>query len=271
MTRKKLSLLIVAGFLLTFIASIPQITPVSALKMEYFPLAPGNYNTFNSTNNQSTWMTKRYVANEWEFLGGPFGTFTVLWCEAHMMPGEDNYTWINQMWLSKTANTLLWWGFKDASARIVCSSGLKYVTEPVEEGAAHRGSTKGTLLLKESGTSMPNIPFSANYAIEAIEDVTVPAGTFEDCIKIHEEETTPDGQISFWVWYASNVGAVQYYYPQQEDRWDKLVAYGVNLENDPWDSWIMPKIPSILLLTTIVGIIAIVVIVGFVFIRRRRA
>ena len=72
---------------------------------------------------------------------------------------------------------------------------MKYVTEPVEEGAVHRGSTKGTLLLKESGTSMPNIPFSANYAIEAIEDVTVPAGTFEDCIKIHEEETTGSGML----------------------------------------------------------------------------
>ncbi|MBN2229298.1 MAG: hypothetical protein JW779_06855 [Candidatus Thorarchaeota archaeon] len=268
--RKKLSLILLAGSIFALMVATPQVTPVSALQMEYFPLAPGNYNIFNSTNDQGTWMTKRYVGNEWEFLGGPYGVFTVYWCEAHMMPGETNYTWKNQMWLSKTSDTLVWWGFEDENAKITASSGLNYVTEPVTAGAIHSGSTTGTLILKASETSMPGVPFSANYTIEAIESVTVPAGTFDDCIRIHEEEITPDGAVSFWVWYAPNIGAVQYHYPDQEDRWDRLVDYGVDLENDPWDSWFMPSVPSIMMIATVVGALLIAVIAIVVVIHKRR-
>jgi hypothetical protein len=268
MKSKILSLILVTCFL-GMIVAVP-ITPASALEMEYFPLAPGSSLIYNSTDDSSDWMTKRYIDEQWDFLGGPLGTFAVRWGEAHMMPGEDNYTWINHMWLSKTADTLLWWGFEDANAKIVCGSPLNYVTEPVEAGAVHRGSTSGTLTIKATSTVMNGVPFSANYTIEAIESVTVPAGTFADCIKIHEEEITPDGSISFWVWYAPNVGAVQYYYPQQNERWDYLLEYTVDPENDPWNGWFMPQVPQLLRLTIVaVGAIAVVAVVA-IFIKRRR-
>jgi hypothetical protein len=267
MTRRLLSFLLL-GCVVALAVTVP-VTPVSALEMEYFPFAPGSSLIFNSTSDDGEWMTKRYIDEEWEFLGGPYGTFTVLWAEAHMMPEDTEYTWINHMWLSKTADTVLWWGFEDANAKIVCSSSLNYVTEPVEVGAVHRGTTTGTLTLKGDGTVMPSVPFAANYTIEALEDVTTPAGTFEDCIKIHEEEITPDGQISFYVWYAPNVGAVQYYYPQQENRWDVLVEYTVDIENDPWNTWFLPQVPFILTLTTIAAVV-IVVVVAVVVIRRRK-
>ena len=251
------------------VVAVP-IMPVQALEMEYFPLAPGSSLIYNSTDDTSDWMTKRYIDEQWDFLGGPLGTFAVRWGEAHMMPGEDDYTWINHMWLSKTADTLLWWGFEDANAKIVCGSPLNYVTEPVEAGAVHRGVTSGTLTIKASSTVMSGVPFAANYTIEAIESVTVPAGTFSDCIKIHEEEITPDGSISFWVWYAPDVGAVQYYYPQQNERWDYLLEYTVDPENDPWNGWFMPQVPQILRLTIIAVGAVVVIAVLAVFLKRRK-
>ncbi|MFW9918119.1 MAG: hypothetical protein ACFFED_00810 [Candidatus Thorarchaeota archaeon] len=267
MKHKILSILLL-GAILALIASVP-VTPVSALEMEYFPLAPGGSLIYNSTNDDGTWMTKRYIDDEWEFLGGPYGTFTILWAEAQMMPMDTEYTWVNYMWLSKTADTLLWWGFEDANAKIVCSSPLSYVTEPVVVGAVHRGETAGTLTLKGDGTTIPNIAFAANYTIEAKETVTTPAGTFENCIKIHEEEITPDGQISFWVWYAPDVGAIQYYYPQNGDRWDVLVEYTVDPENDPWNSWFLPQVPTVLLVTTI-AVVAIIAVVALRVIMKKR-
>ncbi|NHI82706.1 MAG: hypothetical protein EAX81_00190 [Candidatus Thorarchaeota archaeon] len=257
-----------ASFMLVLALSVPT-APVAALEMQYFPLAPGSSLIYNSTNDEGSWMTQRIIDPEWEFLGGPYGIFTVHWCETHMLPGETEYTWVTQMWLSKSDDTLLWWGFEDSNAQILCSSPLNYVTEPVKVGAAHHGSTIGALVLKADGTVIQDVPFSANYTIEAIEDVTTPAGTFENCIMIHEEELTPDGFVSFWVWYAPNVGAIQYYYPQQDDRWDKLVSYDVDINNDPWNSWLMPKVPTILLISTIAGIGVVVAILAFV-IRRRR-
>ncbi len=267
--KRKLLSLIFAGCVIALMVSVP-VTPVSALEMEYFPLAPGSYLIYNSTDDAGSWMTKRYIDDTWEFLGGPFGTFTIRWAEAHMMPEDTDYTWVNHMWLSKTADTLLWWGFEDANAKIVCSSPLNYVTEPVVDGAVHSGTTSGTLTLKGDGTVMTGIPFSANYTIDAIESVTVPAGTFEDCIKIHEEELTPDGQVSFWVWYAPNVGAVQYYYPNSNERWDQLLEYQIDTENDPWNGWLLPQVPTILTYTTI-AIAAVVVLIAILIVRRRRA
>lgn len=267
--NRKQTIFFAVGCVIAILAMVP-VTPAKALEMDYFPLAPGSALFFNSTSDDGNWMTKRYIDQEWEFLGGPYGTFTIHWAEAHMMPDEDDYTWINHMWLSKTDNTLLWWGFEDANAKIVCSSPLNYVTEPIAVGAAHRGVTTGVLTLKGDGTSIPDISFAANYTIEALEDVTVPAGTFEDCIKVHEEEITPDGAISFWVWYAPNVGAIQYYYPDMNERWDKLVEYTVDTENDPWNSWFLPRVPSILMITTIAAI-AVISVVIVMLIRRKRS
>jgi hypothetical protein len=261
MNRRLVSVTL-AACVLALTAVIP-VTPSGAVEMEYFPLAPGSYLIYNSTDDVSSWNTKRYIDEEWEFLGGPFGTFTIHWAEAHMMPGEEDYTWVNHMWLSKSSDTVLWWGFEDEFARIVCSKPLRYVTEPVQAGAVNRGATKGTLTLKDSGTTMQGVDFAANYTIDAIETVVVPAGTFNDCIKVHEEEITPDGEISFWVWYAPNVGAVQYYYPQADNRWDVLFDYEIDLDNDPWNSWLMPQLPTYLTIT----VIAVAAVVGLVALR----
>lgn len=270
MKLSRLASLILLGGFLTLMVIAPQVATVEALELEYFPLAPGNAVVYNSTNDDGTWMTKRYVAEEYEFLGGPYGTFTILWSEAHMLPEETDYSWVNHMWIGKTSDTLTWWGFEDQAAKAIASSPLNYVTEPVVAGAVHRGATTVTLTIKETGMVLQE-PFSANYTIEAIEDVTVPAGTFEDCIKIHEEEITPDGDVSFWVWYAPNVGAVQYYYPQQNDRWDKATEYTIDLENDPWDDWLLPQVPTLLLIVTIAIVAVVVLVVAFKFMKRGKA
>ncbi len=226
MNRKLLSL-IIAGCVIALVTTLP-IPSTSALEMEYFPLAPGAALFYNSTNDDGDWLTKRYVDEEWEFLGGPYGTFTVLWAEANMMPNETDYTWVNHMWISKTADTLLWWAFEDANAKFVSSTPLNYVTEPVTDGAVHRGTTTGTLTLSD-GTVMTGIPFAANYTIEDIETVIVPAGTFEDCLKIKtvgfaEKDTSgewlPKQTVridrEWYKWFAPGIGIIKVIFKEEK-------------------------------------------------------
>jgi len=158
------------------------------------------------------------------------------------------------MWLWKTEDTLMWQGFEDKNAKLIANGPLAYVTEPIAAGAVHRGSTTATLTIKETGEVLQSVAFQANYTIEAIEAVTVPAGTFADCIKVHEEEITPDGNASFWVWYAPNVGAVKYSYPDDDNRNDTLTQYTVDINNDPWDTWFMPKMPILVGWIVVIGV-----------------
>jgi hypothetical protein len=237
----------------------PQFKPID---MEYFPLNVGTELYYNSTDDTGTWDTKRYIEEGGGFLHGIFGTFTVLWVEAHQQLGETSYTWINQMWLSKSGNSLVWWGFKDENAQVIADQGLIYVTEPVQVGKSNYGETSSVLTL--SGGGSQSINFEGNYTVEAVESVTVPAGTFDDTIRVHEQEITPDGTIDFYVWYAPNVGAIKYWYPNDNNRTDILTSYTPAENNDPWNDWILPYVPSMLIWTIpalIIGTCAIIALI----------
>ncbi len=269
MQKKYLALLVgllilipVSILLVYFLPTTPSLTTAG---MEYFPLSPGSTLTYNSTSDDGEWLTRRSVAEETEFINGwIWGTFTVKWTEEHQLPDETEFTWVNHMWLSKQGQTLIWWGFEDENAKVIAYSGLKYVTEPVKAGAVHKGDTRGTLTLS-SGKTIPLVPFSGTYTIDAIETVTVPAGIFENCIKVHEQETTPDGDISFWVWYAPGIAAVKYYYPDQANRTDVLYDYKVSTVDDPWDKWFLPKVPILVwVLTVAVGGVAVVKLISVI-------
>ena len=255
---------------MVFLPALSNITPAAAKQMEYFPLSCGSYLHYNSTDDNGSWLTKRYIEDDYEFVGGIFGTFCVFWCEAALYDGDSEYSWVNQMWLSRSGDTLYWWGFEDEFAKIVVNSGLKYVKEPASVGDKQSGSTSGTLILKSSSTSIPNTPFSANYTIDTIESVSTPAGTFSNCIKVHEQETTPDGNVDFYVWYAPNVGAVKYNYPQRDNRIDVLTDYYIEPNNEPWENWVIPYVPQILTWTIVAGIAVVALIIAFTLIKKKK-
>jgi hypothetical protein len=254
-------LLFVSFMILQMLASFMTIQPVKGVKMEYFPMAPGNTLKYQSNNTMlESWQTKRYVDQEGEYLGGIFGTYTIHWCEARKNQNETDFTWVNQMWISKTEDTLMWHGFENKKSKTMADSPLAYVSEPIVLGAVHAGQTTLTVTMKATGETI-SASIAANYTIDAIETVSTPAGTFSDCIKVHEQENTPDGAVSFWVWYAPNIGAIKYYYPQQDGRYDVLISYQVDVNNDPWDLWLMPHLPLLIgIIIVCVGVLVGIVI-----------
>ncbi|MBD3197571.1 MAG: hypothetical protein GF317_21130 [Candidatus Lokiarchaeota archaeon] len=243
----------------------PQMKP---LDMEYFQLEAGSELFYNTTENSDTWETKRYIDDSYEIINGIFGVFTVFWCEAHKYPGDSDYSWVNQMWLSKSGNSLIWWGFEDQNTKVIAHNGLTYVTEPVIAGANNYGLTLATLTIKGSSQVM-DVNFEGNYTIDAVESVTVPAGTFNECIKVHEQEITPDGTIDFYVWYSKDVGGAVKYDYHQNNRTDVLTSYHMTTENDPWNNWLIPYLPTMLLWTISSSIIGVVAIIALIIVNKR--
>ena len=169
------------------------------------------------------------------------------------------------MWLSKSHNALVWWGFEDENAKFIGYSGLTYVVEPIIEDDVREGSTLGTLTIKGESPQNMIVSFAGEYTIDKIEDVKTPAGNFKDCIKVHEIEYTPDGKIDFYVWYAPDVGPVKYEYPNRNDRVDILEDYDI-VDDDPFETWILPKVPY-MVVASVVGIISVVITI---FILRKK-
>ena len=243
--------LIVEAILIIDVRCVPS---VEGDPLEYFPLGMGTYWTYQTTDKNGNWITQRTI-DDWEFIGLQF---TVYFNEFH------DGVWQNRMWISKTSDSLIWWGFEDQYSKFIASNGLTYVKEPVQVGTVEGGTTTGTLTLKQDSSKINNVNFQGIYTIDAIETITVPAGTFENCIKIHEQEITPDGKADFYVWYAPNIGPVKYQYPLRNNRIDVLTEYKIS-DDDPFDSWLLPKVPIMVISTIIVASIIIIIIV----IRRR--
>jgi len=242
---------IIGSIFFTIIIILPiAITP----SLLYFPLGIGTSWTYNSTDDNGTWTTLRNIGDNGEFLGIDY---TVHFNEIH--DGE----WQNRMWIGVTCNSLVWWGFQDTSSKYIASFGLTYVVEPVGGLQANGGTTSGFLTI---GSQISIENFQGSYTIEAIEDVVVPNGTFQNCIKMHEVEYTPGGKADFHVWYAPNIGPVKYDYPNRANRSDVLESYIITAD-DPFETWLLPKVPRMIITTiVVVSIIGITIVV----LRRRK-
>ncbi|MBN1801467.1 MAG: hypothetical protein JW891_08175 [Candidatus Lokiarchaeota archaeon] len=239
--------LVLGSIPFTLIVMVPMVvTPA----MSYFPLGLNTSWDFNSTDDNGSWTTRRYIGNQYEFIGIDFMIF---------FHEEHDGTWQNKMWLSKNVHSLVWWGFEDSSTKFVASGGLTYVTEPVRSGQSNGGTTSGTLTIK-SDNQISTQNFMGRYTIETIETITVPAGTFQSCIRVHEEENTPEDTADFRVWYAPGVGPVKYDYPKRDNRTDELVSYNI-VNDDPFETWLLPKVPRIVIATIIFALLGIVFVV----------
>lgn len=238
---------------------VPVLTVPST---QYFPLGSDTYWIFESDDGVDTWETKRYIGDETEFLPNVFtGELCVLWTEAHKYSGDTEFAWQNHMWLSKKGTCLRWWGFEDEFAKVIVDDPFVYGCDPITAGQVRRFSSSATLTITASGAKT-TVEFKGNYTIDAVESVTTPLGDFHNCIKMHEEEITPDGEISFYVWYAPDKGPVKYYYPD-EGRTDLLTEYALLGVNDIWEEWKLPYVPTFIWI--VIGDIAAIFVVIIVF------
>jgi hypothetical protein len=104
MKNKNKKIITLVVFISAFILPIlTVIRPVRAEPMQYFNLSIGSEMKYNSTDDSSTWITYRYIPEEWEFLGGIYGTFVVRWAEDWVI--DDVRENQNYMLLSKKGNS----------------------------------------------------------------------------------------------------------------------------------------------------------------------
>jgi hypothetical protein len=72
-------------------------------------------------------------------------------------------------------------------------------------------STITDVFIAVDGNTVDTIPVAYNYLVMAIEDVTVPAGTFQNCYKISIEVSSSNTDLNegITIWLAENVGVVK--------------------------------------------------------------
>ena len=72
-------------------------------------------------------------------------------------------------------------------------------------------STTTDIVIEEEGVATDTVPSTWSYSVIAVEDVTVPAGTFHNCFKILMEVTSgnPATIETETIWFAENVGIVK--------------------------------------------------------------
>jgi len=84
-----------------------------------------------------------------------------------------------------------------------------------------------TLVQQDSVISYYNV--SVNYEIDSLDPVTVPAGHFENCIRVHfniqylQPVPRPYFAGDYFLWFAKGVGLVKYIMPG--DRGDLVLAF----------------------------------------------
>ncbi|HJN16471.1 MAG TPA: hypothetical protein QGH10_13290 [Armatimonadota bacterium] len=89
----------------------------------------------------------------------------------------------------------------------------------------------GTLTVGAESEATTKIKFGENefeitqvIKIEAVEAVTVPAGTFEDCLKVVTTSKSGRGDRVTTTWYAKGVGAVQTERPSRRGEGDPTIS-----------------------------------------------
>jgi hypothetical protein len=198
-----------------FIASAFLIGNVSAYDIaEYFPLNEGDEWTMLTTINGFS-LPLKWVVNGTELvdevetvkmdLGLPLLPVMGYNCFAIDHEGVKWYKGYNF-----TAGTVLVYD----PPLIWSSLELGEVDEtPYTE--KHYSIDDGTLIRTETGIH--------RFSFKSVEDVTVPAGTFKDCLKIYEVFTElHDGGATeviyhYTVWFARNVGWIKNHYWKSED------------------------------------------------------
>jgi len=97
----------------------------------------------------------------------------------------------------------------------------------------HPGDT-GTQTSSVSVNSLASGQASFTYTLVGTETVTVPLGTFQNCVKVELALTTPVGALHEYLWLAAGVGIVKLdTRPFGGSDWADLLAYVVPSTNAP--------------------------------------
>jgi|GEM_PF-2122735 len=171
---------------------------VSAYNMaEYFPLHQGDEWTYSTTVNGITTEGKAVVSGT-EQVNGVETIKMGVHCVVMDSEGLKTYKWERPEF------------------------GQVYIYDPPELtfpahfslGDVYQQSYKNSICSLDGGTLLDTSTVSETVTLESVEDVTVPAGTFKDCLKVHYSITYQNssgeyGELEDSNWFARNVGRIK--------------------------------------------------------------
>ena len=178
----------------------PTETEIEYTIENYWPLAVGNkWVTVDTSWNgvdTTTSIDSGYVAESYEWNG------KTVWC----MKGSGSDSWC-----------------------VVYNNEIRVYQEPPNDTLLYNTILKEPL---EVGQKWAFIAFEGNTAWAEIESktasLTVPAGTFKDCLKISVYAADSLGFPSFKWWSAPNIGCIRDYRDNQDSGYDnKLIRYEI--------------------------------------------
>ena len=169
---------------------------------DYMPQTVGSKWAFGTTNRQGEATTITYEVDEARDFGGTLG-YPILTKDA-----EGNLTRGSFEAVSEESLTLFGSIFVPRGPQAT-GGPFEVIHDPpaVFPGKLTAGQTaEATVKSNRGGQEMQ---FTIKLELAAVESVTVPKGTFADCLKLVFATTTDRGEMKRTLWYAKGVGLVK--------------------------------------------------------------
>lgn len=192
---------------------IPQVETTTQATT-YFPLAVGNtwqYFVSVTESNGNTYEEYTYQSVNKLAVYNNHDVYNVK-NDIQTRDGENE-----NFFYSKLADGIVYHGASDPNANNQDVAINFSLTPPIQFlkssfSVNDTWSTTSDFDLKEDGVTTANYPVTYQFTVEAIENVTVPAGTFNDCYKITiniSSTTNPAAAETITLWLAENIGMVK--------------------------------------------------------------
>jgi len=186
-----------AGILIFMVTALLKGNAAAYNMAEYFPLHQGDEWTYSSTVNGITVESKTVISGT-EQINGVETIKMGVHCVVIDSEGLKTYKWERP------------------------DFGQVYIYDPPELtfpaqfdlGDVHQQSYTNFIYSLDGGTLLDTGTISETVSLELVEDVTVPAGTFKDCLKIlysisYQNASGEYGNFEDYNWFARNVGRIK--------------------------------------------------------------
>jgi hypothetical protein len=199
------------GVTLIFMVMVLLREDVLAYNMaEYYPLCQGNEWTYTSTFNDGPPMTMKGGVNGTELVNG-LNTIKVDFTGEDSSPIESHNMVMDVDALKEYKHSMATNGTYNVHPT---DSPWIMFSNPFDLGDVYQGNCSNSVYSLDDDTLLRTVTCSQTTTLEAVEDISVPYGTFNDCLKVFTSsswQTSDDtyGDTEYTFWYAHNVGPIK--------------------------------------------------------------
>jgi len=184
---------------------------VSAYNMaEYYPQCQENEWTYTSTFNDGPPMTMKGGVNGTELVNG-LNTIKLDFIGEDSSPIESHNLVMDVDALKEYKHSMATNGTYNVHPT---DSPWIMFPNPFDLGDVYQGNCSNSVYSLDDDTLLRTVTCSQTITLEAVEDISVPYGTLNDCLKVFTSSSwqTSDGsygESEYTFWYAHNIGPIK--------------------------------------------------------------